>query len=266
MDEDLYGGAAENLDIGAGSGLSASESGESVDIGIDPLADFPTGQSARDDLNDAESPISEQDLAELQNEAETLDIQPFDDAEQIGPVQETAIDYDAVFEGLDEYDFDGKDYYRTPERLNGLLEGFREDNWSNMALEGQKEQITGLYDYVNDVLSLENPPNVEYYNEPEFGNYGEYNPATNTLSINEYMLFESNEAADTVAHELWHAYQHERAANPQSPKDFQYRFGFDNYIRRDYDFDGYQNQLVEAEARAFADQFKGELAQITGRG
>jgi Zn-dependent peptidase ImmA (M78 family) len=131
-----------------------------------------------------------------------------------------------------------------------------------MELEGQKEQITGLFDYVNDVLGLENPPNIEYYNEPEQGNYGGYNPATNTLSINEYMLYDSNEAADTVAHELWHAYQHERAANPQTPKDFQYQFGFDNYIRPGDDFDGYQSQLVEAEARAFADQFKGALAQI----
>ena len=148
--------------------------------------------------------------------------------------------------------------------LNNLLEGFKEDNWNNLELEGQKEQINGLFDYVNDVLNLENPPNIEYYNEPEQGNYGGYNPATNTLSINEYMLYDSNEAADTVAHELWHAYQHERASNPQSPKDFQYQFGFDNYIRPDDDFDGYQSQLVEAEARAFADQFKGALAHIRG--
>jgi acetolactate synthase-1/2/3 large subunit len=54
---------------------------------------------------------------------------------------------------------------------------------------------------------------------------------TNTLRINENMLYESDEAADTVAHELWHAYQHERAENPHSPKDFHYQAGFDNYIR-----------------------------------
>jgi hypothetical protein len=41
-----------------------------------------------------------------------------------------------------------------------------------------------------------------------------------------------------------------------------YQVGFDNYIRPEYDFDGYQSQLVEAEARAFADQFKGALSQI----
>jgi hypothetical protein len=218
-----------------------------------------------DDVTVVEPLISGQEMCELLEEVEALDSQPFEDIEPLTEppdmIQEVPIDYDEVFEGLDEYDFDGKDYNQNSEQLNTLLDGFAEDNWNNMELEGQKEQITGLFDYVNDVLGLENPPNIEYYNEPEQGDYGSYNPATNTLSINEYMLYDSNEAADTVAHELWHAYQHERASNPQSPKDFQYQFGFDNYIRPGDDFDGYQSQLVEAEARAFADRFKGALAQ-----
>jgi hypothetical protein len=217
-----------------------------------------------DDVTVVDLPISEQEMAELLDEVEALELQPFEETEAIDQAQEVPIDYDVVFEGLDEYNFDGKDIAQNSEQLNSLLEGFTEDNWNNMELEGQKEQINGLFDYVNDVLGLENPPNIEYYNEPEKGNYGGYNPSTNTLSINEYMLYDSNEAADTVAHELWHAYQHERASNPQSPKDFQYQFGFDNYISPGDDFDGYQSQLVEAEARAFADQFKGALTQIRG--
>jgi hypothetical protein len=210
-----------------------------------------------DDITNGELLISENGLSELQAEAEMLEIQPFEDINQ-----ETLIDYDAVFEGFDEYDFDGKDFNQDTGQLNNLLDGFTVDNWGSMDIDGQKEQITGLFDYVNDVLNLENPPNIEYYNEPEKGNYGGYNPVTNTLSINEYMLYDSNEAADTVAHELWHAYQHERASNPHSPKDLLYQVGFDNYIRPNVDFDGYQSQLVEAEARAFADQFKGALSQI----
>jgi hypothetical protein len=208
----------------------------------------------------------EQNMSELLEEVEALGIQPFEDieplTEALDPVQEIPINYDMVFEGCDEYDFDGKDYNLNPAQLNSLLEGFVEDNWVNMELDGQKEQITGLFNYVNNILGLESPPNIEYYNEPEQGDYGGYNPLTNTLSINEYMLHDSKEAADTVAHELWHAYQHARASNPQSPKDYLYQFGFENYIRPGDDFDGYQSQLVESEARAFADQFKGALSQI----
>jgi hypothetical protein len=231
---------------------------EGFDTGFKPSIDT-------NDTNNQEMPeISE--LSELIAEAEALGIQPFEETEPLveplEPNQDVPIDYDVVFEGLDEYNFDGKDYNQNSEQLNSLLEGFTEGNWNNMELEGQKEQITGLFDYVNDVIGLGNPPNIEYYNNPEKGDYGGYDPATNTLSINEYMLYDSNEAADTVAHELWHAYQHERAENPQSPKDFQYQIGFDNYIRPGDDFDGYQSQLVEAEARAFADQFKGALSQM----
>jgi hypothetical protein len=223
--------------------------------------EYNTDVEPLDTISVEETTVSEQEMAELINEAEALEIQPFEDVEI---TSEMSIDYDAVFEGLDEYDFDGKDFDRNPEQLNNILDGFSEDNWGNMELDGQKEQINGLFDYVNDVLNLEKPPNIEYYNEAEQGNYGGYNPATNTLSINEYMLYDSNEAADTVAHELWHAYQHERAENPQSTKDYLYQVGFDNYISPGDDFDAYQSQLVEAEARAFADQFKGSLAQIRG--
>jgi hypothetical protein len=226
---------------------------------------FDTGFKPSIDTNDT----SNQEMPELSvliNEAEALEIQPFEETEPLveptDPIQETPIDYDVVFEGLDEYNFDGKDYNQNTEQLNSLLEGFTEDNWNNMELEGQKEQITGLFDYVNDVIGLKKPPKIEYYNKPEQRNYGGYDPATNTLSVNEYMLYDSNEAADTVAHELWHAYQHEKASNPQSPKDFLYQIGFENYISPSDDFDAYQSQLVEAEARAFADQFKDALAQI----
>jgi hypothetical protein len=188
-----------------------------------------------DDVSVSELPITEQEMSELLDELEALEIEPLDEVEPFSDphdiINEIPIDHDMVFNGLDEYDQDGKDVNQNPDLLVDLLNGFHEDTWANMDLTGQKEQINGLYDYVNDVLGLENPPNIEYYHEADQGNYGGYNPDTNTLSINEYMLHEADEAADTIAHELWHAYQHERASNPLSPKDFQYQYGFDNYIR-----------------------------------
>ena len=220
----------------------------------------PFGEMTIDDI-----PLSEIDLSQLQLEADTLSIEPFE--ENISPIDtfnEMLIDYEAVYGGLSEYDFDGKDITQNPEQLITHLDGFQEHNWSNMDIDDQKEQISGLYDYVNGVLDLDNPPNVEYYYEPQEGDYGGYNSATNTLSINEYMLHDAVETADTVTHELWHAYQHQRAENPQTPKDFQYQIGFENYIRPSDDFDAYQSQLVEAEARAFADQVKGALSHKEG--
>lgn len=177
----------------------------------------------------------------------------------------TEIDYDAVYSGLDSYDFDGVDVSTDMERLDSSLENFQSGTWENLSTDEQKAAMSDLADYVKDVIGFENPPDIVYYNNPVDGDYGGYSPGTNTLSVNEYMLYDNNEAADTIAHELWHAYQHERAMNPQSAKDYQYQYGFDNYIRPDDDFTAYQDQLVEAEARAFAQQFKDRL-RAKGRG
>lgn len=170
------------------------------------------------------------------------------------------IDYDAVYSGLDSYDFDGIDYSSDVDRLDSSLENFQNGTWENLSVDEQKAAMSDLADYVKDVIGFDNPPQIVYYNNPVDGDYGGYSPSTNTLEVNEHMLYDNNEAADTIAHELWHAYQHERAMNPQSAKDYQYQYGFENYIRPDDDFTAYQDQLVEAEARAFAQQFKDRLS------
>lgn len=189
----------------------------------------------------------------------------------IEPIDPSEIDYDEVFEGLDSYDFDGVDYLQDAERLDSSLGAFQPERWQELDLDQQKEAMTELAEYVQEVTGLENPPSIEFYNNPVDGDYGGYMVSTNTLSINEHMLYDSNEAADTVAHELWHAYQHERAMNPQSAKDYQYQYNFEHYVspKRDMfgrfvNFTEYQDQLVEAEARAFAEQFKGRLGGYGG--
>ena len=189
----------------------------------------------------------------------------------IEPIEPLEIDYDEVFEGLDSYDFDGVDYLQDVERLDSSLGAFQPERWQELDLEQQKEVMIELAEYVQEVTGLENPPAIEFYNNPVDGDYGGYMANTNTLSINEHMLYDSNEAADTIAHELWHAYQHERAMNPQSAKDYQYQYNFEHYIspKRDMfgrfvNFTEYQDQLIEAEARAFAEQFKGRLGGYSG--
>ena len=168
-------------------------------------------------------------------------------------------DYDTIYEGLDEYDFHGIDCLEDTERLDASLENFTSENWENLSVDEQKEQMTDLAQYIIDVTGLEDPPKIEFYNNPEEGDYGGFNRITNTLSINEYMLYQNDEAADTVAHELWHAYQYERASNPRSKLDYMYLENFNDYITPNDDFEGYQSQLLESEARAFAQQIKDRL-------
>ena len=143
--------------------------------------------------------------------------------------------------------------------MDASLDHFQSDIWENLSVDEQKDAMNGLAEYVEGILGFEDPPNIVYYNNPVQGDYGGYYPSTNTLRVNEHMLYENEEAADTIAHELWHAYQHERAKNPSSEKDYLYQYGFENYISPQVDFTAYQDQLIEAEARAFAQQFKDRL-------
>ncbi len=168
-------------------------------------------------------------------------------------------DIDTVYEGLNEYDFHGVDCLEDAERLDSSLENFTAENWENLSLAEQKDQMTDLAQYIIDVTGLENPPKIEFYNSGKDGDYGGFNRATNTLSINEHMLYQNDEAADTVAHELWHAYQYERASNPSTKLDHMYLENFNDYITPDDDFEGYQSQILESEARAFAQQIKDRL-------
>jgi hypothetical protein len=152
----------------------------------------------------------------------------------------------------------------TADNGNTVLENFEGSAWNELSLEEQKESMTDLAHYVANDTRNENPPEIVFRNDMEEGSYGGYNPESNTLEINENMLGDSAEAADTVAHEMWHAHQQQCALDPASEKGREYQEGFDNYISPEYDFEGYENQMVEAEAREYAQGFKDKLAGMKG--
>jgi len=152
------------------------------------------------------------------------------------------------------------------ERLDSVLENFQGDKWNDLSLEGQKQAITDLADHVAVDTGNKNPPEIIFSGDMPDGTYGGYNPATNTIEINENMLDDSAEAADTITHEMWHAYQEQAANDPNNPRAQEYQEGFDNYISPEYDFEGYENQMVEAEAREYAQGFKDRLAGMKGTG
>ena len=150
------------------------------------------------------------------------------------------------------------------ERMDAALENFQGDKWSELSLEDQKRSMTDLADYVAADTGNKNPPEIVFRDDMEDGMYGGYSPDTNTIEINQNMLDDSNEAADTITHEMWHAYQQQCAADPNNERSQEYQEAFDNYISPEYDFEGYENQMVESEAREYAQGFKDRLAGIQG--
>lgn len=182
---------------------------------------------------------------------------------------ENDINYEEIYEEIEsealELGYKDIDIEANAEALEQSLESFEEDTWERLEIYEQREAINELSDYIKDIIGFENPPAIEYYNSAREGEYGGYDPTTNTLRINENMLYNSREAADTVAHELWHAHQQECALNPENPRDYQYQYNFENYINPEDGFEQYQNQLVEAEARSFAAQFRDRIGNGRGR-
>jgi len=150
------------------------------------------------------------------------------------------------------------------EQLDSLLDSFQEDKWSDLSLDEQKQSMTDLANYVAADTGNKNPPEIVFREDMPDGSYGGYNSESNTMEINVNMLDDSIEAADTVAHEMWHAHQQQEALDLTSERGREYQEGFDNYISPEYDFEGYQNQMVESEARDYAQGFKDRLAGKKG--
>lgn len=227
----------------------------------------------------AEEPVDSEDISELPAEAEAEligaeELETDDEPEALetltdGPdadASEDTIDYDRLTQEIREdalrQGFEDIDLDRDPERLDHTLEAFEQPNWDELGPIGRKEAMGKLADYIIDTVDLEERPRVEYYNNPRYGEYGAYDANTNTLRVNEYMLDNAEEAADTIAHELWHAHQYECAQDPQNALHYQYQYNLDpaHYIPPDLGLDAYEDQFVEAEARAFASQIRDRLA------
>lgn len=144
------------------------------------------------------------------------------------------------------------------------LEKFRPEKWE--ALD-ETERMTAIKELVNVIgggLQIDKLPDIELMSEgPALGLF-DYN--VNKIRLNERYFDNPIELVDTIAHEMRHAYQHMRAEIYGTKTDRLYVANFDNYIPIQYDSDGncvnfsdYSDQLVEVDARVFADIFKREL-------
>ncbi len=189
------------------------------------------------------------------------EVQEFWDAFFLKPIEtdinEESIVQDVYGRSEDEFQFDFD--IETPE-LKRLLYEFSRTCWDELPEDEKIKRIDQLVSMIGDQLGVEKKPQIEFYNAGIY-DCGAYDPETNTIAINKANLDDPVEIVDTVAHEMRHAYQFQRAKNPQNYMDLLYAYNFTNYINPYVDKDGYvnftdyQDQLIEAEARAFAKLF-----------
>ena len=157
----------------------------------------------------------------------------------------------------DEFDFD----FEVSDDIIELLQKIKGSEWAYLDDAEKADTIEALSDKISELLGLNECPDISYY-DADKNDCGVYNHATHSIELNRSLLNDPGELIDTIAHELRHAYQHQKAMAPESELDLLYRVNFDNYISplplgdgKFLFFTDYQDQLVEVEARAFAKQF-----------
>ena len=125
----------------------------------------------------------------------------------------------------------------------------------------EKEQaVRKFINFCVKELNLPNPPQIKFITGEKFhGGSCYYNDIEHyTIEINSVNLDDPKKIIKVVAHEVWHAYQKMKAENPQTCKDYLYLINFLLYIPATSNgktadcYKRYYDQLVEAEARAFA--------------
>ena len=122
-----------------------------------------------------EEPEELEDLAleddPIAETCEEVDEEQAGNAADVEEINENNIDYNEIYEEINreslEQGFENVEIEEDPERLEDSLSDFEETNWENLSLDEQKASMEKLADYVTEVVGLDNPPQIEYYNNEQ---------------------------------------------------------------------------------------------------
>lgn len=168
-----------------------------------------------------------------------------------------------ILEPGTEFDFSEFDF--KDKGLDRILNYFAESTWEGLSVEDKKSVITGYVGTLTEGLDINRKLRVDIRQLPK--NYhGAYNDKNGAIIINSMLLDDPKELVNTISHEMRHAYQYERAGRCETLQDALYKLNMENYIYpvKDkngnwYNYNEYANQLVEAEAEAFAEKITGMM-------
>lgn len=171
-------------------------------------------------------------------------------------------EYDIVYEvyGRAEEEFEFE-FDVSSSEIQEVFDKFRPSIWDKLSSEEKECTCKEFAIVVADKLSIEKTPSIVFY-ESDPCDCGSFDPVRNCIEINRNNFGDSREIVNTVTHEIRHAYQYQKTLNPETYMDLLYAYNFEHYIMPHAGEDGYANyfdyldQLLEAEARAFANLFK----------
>lgn len=147
------------------------------------------------------------------------------------------------------------------DEIDGLILEFGENNWMMLDIDERCNLIEKMADAIGKRLKLEDNVEVKFFIGNK-DNCGWFNGKEKAVVVNLNIFDSPEEVLDTLAHEMKHAHQYSRAQKCETEQDRLYKYNFKHYISPMTDKNGfyvnfleYQGQFIEAEARAFAQQF-----------
>lgn len=157
----------------------------------------------------------------------------------------------------EEFQFD----FKIDKRMQSILDQMNSPNWDLLADEEKIRIADQFVEVLADRLDIQDVPKVVFFEGAPTA-LGAFSSGDNCVKINAALLQHPQLLKEVIPHEMRHAYQHQRAATQETWMDVLYQINFDNYISPIWlsdstclYFTDYQGQLVESEARAFANLF-----------
>lgn len=151
-------------------------------------------------------------------------------------------------------------FYITDE-IDEVLRLFDIQEWDVLDESDKVSISTEFVRLIAEDLGVEKIPTVSFSDELDAD--AKYNPLENIIYLNNEYVDDPIEIVESLAHELRHAYQHERAEKLETREDLLFSLNLDYYITPEIDSEGYYinfydyyDQYVECDARAFASIFR----------
>ena len=156
------------------------------------------------------------------------------------------------------------------ERIEGFLDQIPEKSYRKLAemIDADntinKQFTENAAKILRKALGLKNDDFItQFYNDSESDAYGYCSGGANgrsTIRINEAHVKTATDYANTFAHELYHAKQHNTAdIHPDSDAGKFYHYCYEFYIQPEFNYNQYRSQFYEQEAFAFGNTFERRL-------
>lgn len=132
-----------------------------------------------------------------------------------------------------------------------IFEWFRQDNWENEDDTFRKAACLFLIQDLSKELMID-VPKVDFM---DFENdlYGTTSMGSKVIRLNTDYIYSGSDMLDTCAHELRHIWQSVQM-NADTEYGIIFKDAWSNYTKIEEDYDKYYENLIEADARGYADK------------